>query len=83
MREKCDKCDSDILMGECSCGKWYESGHAPGFAKICEQVIQEFNKMDSSIFTADHFSGTCVVVFKGDFNMCEKVKEFILRSEGE
>ena len=76
-QEKCDKCGSDILMGRCSCGEWYENGKAPPLANILEKAILEFNKTGSEVLSGDHHSGSCIILFKGDHKKCMKVKKFV------
>lgn len=75
--DKCDKCKSDILMGECSCGRWYEKGKHPKTMQIYEQALLEFNKSGRSIFSADHHTGSCFVFFKGGYSKVQMVVNFI------
>ena len=76
--EKCDKCGSDILMGECSCGLWFDKGKAPKFVDVFQAAILEFAGRKQDILSGDHApSGCCVVFFKGDYKKCMKVVDFI------
>lgn len=64
-------------MGECSCGHWYEAGKCPAYMDIYEKAILEFNKQNKFISSSDHFSGSCMVLFKGDYAKCMKVVDYI------
>ena len=80
-REKCDKCGSDILMGECSCGKWFEPGEIPESMQVFERAIIEFNESGKDIRSGDHHSGSCFVFFKGDYAKVQMVIDFIQKIE--
>lgn len=82
MINNCDKCGSLIYNGKCACGFWYEKDSKPELAKTFERAILAYDFMteqynDDSPFSGDHSSGNCFVFFKGDFQLCEKVKDFI------
>lgn len=77
MRDKCDKCHSDILMGECSCGTWYEPGEEPDNMKIFEKAIEIFNASGKKIKSGDHHSGSCFVFFKGDYAKVLMIVQFL------
>ncbi len=79
---ECDKCKGEILNGKCDCGNWYDKENVPNFAKTIEKSIYAYDHMceqsnNSSPFTGDHYSGNCIALFKGNFEDCQKVKEFI------
>ena len=78
----CDKCHSKIENGKCSCGFWYENNKAPPFSKCLERAIESFNfQYDQGqigeIFSGDHHSGTCIILFRGNYEICMKVKNYI------
>lgn len=80
--KECEKCGSKIVDGKCSCGDWYEKDKAPAFAQLVETTLLAYDflctteKCDAPI-SGDHHNGSCIVLFKGDFDMCSKVKSFI------
>jgi hypothetical protein len=74
---KCDKCHSDILMGRCSCGEWFESEEYPDRIKNIEKAILDFNASGKDISSSDHHTGSCVVFFKGSFKKCMIVVDLI------
>ncbi len=43
--------------------------------KSALEMVNEMNL--SGIISGDHFSGWCVVLFKGDKKKCDKIVEFI------
>ena len=75
--DKCDKCRSDILMGECSCGFWFKKGEMPEHMKVLEKALSHFHNSGKDISSGDHHTGVCFVFFKGDYQLCMKVVEFI------
>jgi len=79
--DKCDKCGSDILMGECSCGKWYGEANHPEHMKTLERAILDFNRSGKDISSGDHHSGSCFVFFKGDYQKCMNVVKLIEQLE--
>jgi len=84
MKKKCDKCHSDIINNECSCGTWFEEVDHPTQTKIFEEAILEYNKMNLDCpLTGDHHSGTCIILFKGNYEMSQQVKEFIENLTGK
>ena len=73
---KCDMCGSDIVENKCSCGTW----------KSAEEMkddpmkigVEAFHKMNRFTFTGDSpHLGCAVVYFRGDYNDCQKVQQFI------
>jgi len=84
----CDKCASKIIDSKCKCGYWYEADEAPDFSKLIERTVLAYDHMtkflnSSEPLSADHDSGNCVIFFKGDYNFCVKVKEFITKEAQE
>lgn len=81
MRECCDKCKSKIIDGKCDCGEWFETldemNTAVSQARSFFPALLAFNDFNTDLIGGDHFSGSCFVFFKGDFEMCQKVKAFI------
>jgi len=77
--KNCDKCNSSIVKGKCSCGIWIETPESrPSSINIFEQAILEYNKMgNNDVLTGDHHSGTCIILFKGNYKKCMKIKQFI------
>ena len=78
----CDKCGSKIEDGRCSCGIWYERGEQPPEHQIIQYAIEAYTRMYASgkapsVFTADHFSGSCIALFRGNYEDCMKVSDFI------
>ena len=82
MCSECDKCHGKISNGICPCGEWYESKDMPDFANDFEKAIVSYNRIcdfesPRAVFTGDHHSGTCIVMFKGTYEDVEKVRQFI------
>ena len=76
--ENCDKCGSKIEDGKCSCGIWIEKNQDCALRDSFNNSIEHYNKLSyPNILGGDHYSGSCFVFFPGDFDKCEKVKEFI------
>lgn len=50
---------------------------APPVVKSMQQTILEFNKLGLDLVGGDHYTGTCIVLFRGDYAAAESVKEFI------
>lgn len=79
----CDKCNTPIIEGACRCGWWYSKDNQPEVLKTFERAIlaydhiQEQGGTDSPL-TMDHNTGNCMILFRGDYEMCMKVKEFIV-----
>lgn len=74
-------CGSRIQDGKCSCGIWKtneEMENCP-FRKS----IEHFNEQKRFCITGDapHL-GCAVVFFRGDYNDCKKVQEFIYKLKG-
>lgn len=81
MREFCDKCSGKIENERCPCGIW-KKDHLPDFFEDLKCVVLQFkDEVESGrldkIFTGDHHNGYCVALFKGDFKLCQKLKEFL------
>jgi hypothetical protein len=78
----CDKCNSKIKNGWCNCGQWITNVERSSFIKILEQCLYGYDHIceqhgDEKPISGSHHSGNCFVLFKGDFVLCEKVKDFI------
>lgn len=81
---QCDKCGTEIIDGECSCGFWYNNEETPNIAKTLEHAIMAYDSLnDNSPLTGDHHSGNCIALFKGDYETCQLVKEFIVSLKGK
>lgn len=76
MQDKCDMCGSKIEDSKCDCGIWKskEERNAYTFG----DTLDEFHLMNQFLLTADapHL-GCAMILFRGDYNDCEKVKKFI------
>lgn len=79
MKEFCDKCHSKIINGRCDCGVWFNTSDVPIEIEIFKQAIEEYNKLKGNPFISmtDEETGKCLVLFKGDYDLCVKIKEFI------
>ena len=78
MRDNCDKCGSKINDGKCECGIWFEKEEQPDHLLFMERAIIAYNRMNIDYpLTGDHCSGTCMILFKGDFELCEDIKKYI------
>jgi hypothetical protein len=78
----CNKCFTEIIDGVCSCGSWYEKELAPEFAKTLKKAIEEFNfineqKQIGDLFGINHYSGTCIILFKGNYYDLQRACAFI------
>lgn len=76
-RTHCDKCTSEIINGECSCGTWYDPGHLPAFPELLGKALAAFSKTGNKITSGDHHSGVCFIYFKGNYEQCMQVREYI------
>lgn len=76
MRNNCDMCGGKIIENQCNCGVWQTTEEL----KDCpvRKSIEHFKEMKCFTLTADapHL-GCAVVFFRGDYNDCKKVQEFI------
>ena len=79
MKDKCDKCNSEIISNKCSCGKWFPADSIPENVRIFKAAIEEYNKMnmDTPLSIEDIGSGSASIFFKGDCELCEKIKAYI------
>jgi len=80
-RTHCDKCTGLIENNRCPCGIWFNTHDQP-FAVTLEKAIYAYDYIceEYQTFTplsGDHYSGNCIVLFKGDNELCLKVKAFI------
>jgi hypothetical protein len=86
MMENCDKCGSKIVQqGEgrfCACGEWLHESECPPTVNAFEHAILVFNELarqwgNDAPISADHWTGTCMIMFKGDAKDCEHLKHII------
>ena len=82
-REKCDKCHYPIINKQCACGFWYDKDSHPNIVKTFERAILAYDFMcdqsgDNAPITGDHYTGNCIALFKGTYEDCKKVKDFIM-----
>lgn len=79
--KNCDMCGSEIINGQCSCGTWKSAEEM----KECplKKGIEHFNELKRFTLTGDapHL-GCAVIYFRGDYNDCKKVEQFIYRMKG-
>ncbi len=78
MIEECDMCGSKIKDGHCECGQWFSNQEMKD--EPIKKAIEKFHTMNQMVLTGDapHLGCACVF-FRGDYNDCEKVKEFICK----
>ena len=76
--KKCDMCGSQIVNNRCSCGTW--SSKEENENNPLRLSLIHFHEMQRMCLTTDapHL-GCAAVYFRGDYNDCEKVQEFILK----
>lgn len=81
MKEKCDMCGSKIENGECECGTWKSTEEMKG--DHINAAMEQFHEMKRFIMTSDtpHL-GVAAVYFRGDYNDCLKVHDFIKQMKG-
>lgn len=77
----CDMCGSKIIEGKCSCGTWQtkeETDNNP-----IKLSLEQFHDMKQFTFTGDmpHL-GCAVVYFRGDYNDCKEIEQFIYQMKG-
>jgi hypothetical protein len=74
-------CGHEIVKGRCNCGIWKSAQEI----KECplKRSIEYFHEMKKFSVTGDapHL-GCAVVFFRGDYNDCQKVQEFIYKMKG-
>lgn len=74
--DRCDMCGSQIINKKCSCGIWKE----PDEMEDCpfKASMEKFHHMKQLTFSAEmpHL-GCAMLLFRGDYNDCEKIKKFI------
>lgn len=72
----CDICGDKVVNGKCSCGSWKSIDET----KDCpiKKSIEQFHDMKRFTLTADapHL-GCSVVFFRGSYNDCKRVEQFI------
>lgn len=76
--KNCDMCGTEIINGKCDCGVWVSAEQM----KDCpiKKSIEKFHEMKRFSFTGDapHL-GCAVVFFRGDYNDCKKVENFVCK----
>lgn len=79
--KNCDMCGTEIQNGRCSCGTWKSAEEMKD--NPIKKGLEEFHDMKQLTLTADmpHL-GCAVVYFRGDYNDCKKVEEFIYQMKG-
>jgi hypothetical protein len=82
-RTHCDKCLSLIQDGQCLCGVWVDNYKDVTIMSLLEKCIYFYDHHceqhnDTTPMSGDHFTGNCYIFFKGDYEYCMKVKQFIL-----
>jgi hypothetical protein len=79
--KNCDMCGSEIIDSKCDCGVWKSAEEM----KDCplKKGIEHFHELKRFTLTGDapHL-GCAVFYFRGDYNDCKKVEEFIYRMKG-
>ena len=81
-RTHCDKCGGEIIDKGCPCGEWLPQGHNNQFFHALEAAIQAYNEHCHDLpISGDHFTGTCFVFFKGDYEKSRRVLGFIQHIE--
>jgi hypothetical protein len=80
MMKRCDMCGEEIVDGKCSCGVWFEGMEEHPY----NVALREFHKSEcmTTSMDAPHL-GSAAVFFRGDYNDCMKVREFILKMKGK
>lgn len=75
---KCDMCGTLIESGKCSCGTWKSAEEMKD--DPMKKAIEMFHGMKKFTLTGDapHL-GCAVIFFRGDYNDCKKIEEFIYR----
>jgi hypothetical protein len=79
MRTYCDKCKSKVNDGKCECGIWLEPPEQPDYLLFMERAMTAYDRMniDYPLTGEKIVTGTCMVLFKGDYELCEDVKKYI------
>lgn len=81
--KKCDKCRGWINeTGECLCGYWIENYRDSSPLLIFERALLCYDNIceqqnQNNPISGDHWTGNSYVFFKGDYELCELVREFI------
>lgn len=82
--ENCDKCGSKIENGKCSCGIWVDDHEKPQDMKDQEKVLIHFSNQCKShgnyILSCDHYSGSCMILFMGDYHDCQVIGDYMERT---
>lgn len=76
----CDMCGIPIKEGKCECGQWFDSSaEMPSHMISMKKALDDFHKLEKFTITGDipHLGVACVY-FRGDYNDCKRVEDFIL-----
>lgn len=78
----CDICGIKIEESKCDCGIWYEKNKYPLLLNTIINTIQTYNfHYDQGevgpVCSADHHSGSCIILFKGDYAKCLLAKQYV------
>jgi hypothetical protein len=65
--------------GKCECGIWPEPPEQPDYLLFMERAMIAYDRMniDYPLTGEKIVTGTCMVLFKGDYELCEDVKKYI------
>ena len=79
--KNCDMCGTEIKDGKCSCGKWFSKEEMEN--NPMRLALEQFHDMKKFAITCEAPQlGCAVVFFRGDYNDCQKVQEFIYKMKG-
>ena len=74
----CNKCKGEIVNKCCDCGVWLDYSEQPPLLMSMEKAILAYNRENIEYpLTGDHHTGTCIILFKGDIELCDNIKKFI------
>ncbi len=78
---KCDMCGIKIENGKCNCGVWKSAEEMKN--DPIKLAVEYFHELNHFMLTGDSpHLGCAVVFFRGDYNDCQKVQEFIYKMKG-
>lgn len=74
--KNCDMCGSEIIDQKCSCGQWITKKETQNHP--LKKALDYFHNQNQMILTSDSpHLGCAAVFFRGDYNDCMKISEFI------
>lgn len=84
--EVCDKCHGKVIDGKCPCGVWLDTKDVSNFTRLIQTVLLGYDylydhNLIGSSFSSDHFSGNCMILFRGDYDLCMKVRDFLAEEQ--